>query len=420
MRIRVIDTSDRVVWKNPDGYRIQSNWIDSRHSEYSLIADMITGRYASGVPLSPKSFSDVFSLTRASARWIWNAQGQLVGVQAGQPCFEYDPVTGEALGLYLNGSAVTNVFTNSNFPNGTSDAPVSGGTPTTDTFPAPFNTALAMRNITADTYAYKPYAGFVDGGTYTFSCYVIMDDGGAPVIANGTSDANGDFGVVHVGRSADANEVEIIDRGSGLYQLNTTAAYQAGDNNWSGLIKRPGQSNRGFKFSGYQITNTSSPRHYIPTLGTAVTVAGDSCSLANLPIDYGTPGAIVFEWLDTGHPYNVNNVYLGFSGYRGLYSNPGGWSGDFDNIVTNDGANVISNFDEDFSIIRRSCLAWDSTTMKRSDNGQPVISAPHNGNLGTATAINLMSSSAGYVRRLQFIPSSTMMADSEIIQRATV
>lgn len=93
----------------------------------------------------------------------------------------------------------------------------------------------------------------------------------------------------------------------------------------------------------------------------------------------------------------------------------------YDRLYSSDGdGNVIERLNNDFTSVMRSCLAWDATTMKRSDNGQPVISNTHNGNLGLATAINLMTSSAGYVRRLQFIPSSTMMPESEIIQRATV
>lgn len=295
MIARVIDTSDRIVWKNPDGYRIQSSWVDSRHSVYSLIADMIAGRYASGMPLSLKSFTEVFSLSRTTPRWIWNAQGQLEEVPANQPCFEYDPVSGESLGLYLNGSAVTNLFTNSNFPNGTSDAPVSGGTLTTDTFTAPFNTALAMRNITASTYVYKVYAGPEDGKKYTFSFYIIMDDGGTPVV--GSSSATGDFSVLSFNA---ASVCDIKDCGGGLYRVSTTKTNPPSGGSAFGIVKYIGQSNRGFKFSGYQLTKTPSPRHYIPTLGTAVTCAGDSCSLANLPVGYGTPGAIVMEWLASG------------------------------------------------------------------------------------------------------------------------
>lgn len=381
----------------------------------SFYADYVRQEYykSSG---QPSTFAELHSLSRADPRMCWNAQGQLEEVPANQPCFEYDPVTGEALGLYLNGSAVTNLFTNSNFPNGTSDAPVSGGTLTTDTFPAPFNTALAMRNITADTYAYKTYAGWVDGETYTFSCYVIMDDGGAPVIVNSSSDANADFRIIHAGRFAAENYVEIIHRGSGLYQLNATAAYQAGDNNWSGLTKYTGKSSRGFKFSGFQLTKTASPRHYIPTLGTAVTCAGDSCSLTNLPVGYGTPGAIVFEWLDTGHPYfDGTNAYLKGPSQRFFQTNQPSWVGDNGNLVTHDGSTALATPSVDFSIIRRSCLAWDATTMKRSDNGQPVISVAHNGNLGLATAINIMSSSAGYARFFRYITSgSAILTESKI------
>lgn len=43
-------------------------------------------------------YEDMFTLSAPSPKWVWNAQGQLVEVPAGQPAWDHDPVTGQSLG----------------------------------------------------------------------------------------------------------------------------------------------------------------------------------------------------------------------------------------------------------------------------------------------------------------------------------
>ena len=53
----------------------------------------------------PCDYSDLFTLSAPSPKWVWNAQGQLVEVPAGQPAWDHDPITGEPLGQRVEGAA---------------------------------------------------------------------------------------------------------------------------------------------------------------------------------------------------------------------------------------------------------------------------------------------------------------------------
>tara|TARA_R100000656_G_scaffold15133_4_gene14844 strand:- start:351 stop:1262 length:912 start_codon:yes stop_codon:yes gene_type:complete len=65
--------------------------------------------------LKTVNYDEMFTLSAPSPKWVWNAQGQLVEVPAGQPAWDHDPVTGESLGQRLEGEA-TNLLLNSFAP----------------------------------------------------------------------------------------------------------------------------------------------------------------------------------------------------------------------------------------------------------------------------------------------------------------
>lgn len=58
----------------------------------------------------PCAYSDIFSLSAPSPKWVWNAQGQLVKVPAGQPAWNHDPLTGGPLGQRIESVEDTNLF----------------------------------------------------------------------------------------------------------------------------------------------------------------------------------------------------------------------------------------------------------------------------------------------------------------------
>jgi hypothetical protein len=51
--------------------------------------------------LNSLQFDRVFDLTRTTGRWRFNAQGNLVQVSSGNPAFDFDPVSGQPLGLLV-------------------------------------------------------------------------------------------------------------------------------------------------------------------------------------------------------------------------------------------------------------------------------------------------------------------------------
>lgn len=66
--------------------------------------------------LKTVNYDEMFTLSAPSPKWVWNAQGQLVEVPAGQPAWDHDPVTGEPLGQRIESAEATNLLLNSFAP----------------------------------------------------------------------------------------------------------------------------------------------------------------------------------------------------------------------------------------------------------------------------------------------------------------
>lgn len=77
-----------------------------RGSYSGLDLDFVNRRFRVGGRLVP--FERIISLSAPSPKYIWNSQGQFVEEQAGQPAWDHDPVTGEALGQRIEPSQATN------------------------------------------------------------------------------------------------------------------------------------------------------------------------------------------------------------------------------------------------------------------------------------------------------------------------
>lgn len=162
-----------------------------------------------------------------------------------------------------------NLLTNSEFPKGVTDAPIRGGLLTATTFSGlNNNTGLAFGyDGTTVTYAYK--SGSVNGIQYTFSVYVRMDDGNAPVFGSASAPAaTNDFAIVIGGQTLAPNSFIVQNLGGGLYRVSGNAV--AGTNNNNGIVKYSSNSNRTFKVSGYQLDNAAAATGYQVTTTTAI------------------------------------------------------------------------------------------------------------------------------------------------------
>ena len=117
-------------------------------------------------------------------------------------------------------------------------------------------------------YAYRNDA-LSPGTLYTLSCYVLMDDGEAPVV--GTTTSSGDFTIIIEGNLV-TNPASVVAVGDGIYRISgsLTSRDPVVTHN-CGIIKYTGQSARGFKVSGFQIEAKGYATTLVPTNGAAAT-----------------------------------------------------------------------------------------------------------------------------------------------------
>jgi hypothetical protein len=207
-----------------------------------------------------------------------NSSGFIEVVNANLPRFDYDPATLAPKGLLIE-EARTNLFTNSEFPNGVTDAPVRGGLLTGTTFAGLFgNAGLAFGyDGVTTTFAYK--AGSVTGTTYGMSVFVRMDDGGPPVFGSSTpSNVANSFVFVVGGNLPNPTSFQVTNMGGGLYRVSAAATAGAIPLN-SGVLKYSTNDSRTFKVSGYQLEVGGFATSYIPTTTTSLTRNADAVSM---------------------------------------------------------------------------------------------------------------------------------------------
>ncbi|WP_147239191.1 phage head spike fiber domain-containing protein [Acinetobacter baumannii] len=154
------------------------------------------------------------------------------------------------------------MLTETEFRNGVSDASLRGGAVTATSFEGlQSNTGLAI-GFGSLTYAYKSIT-VNPNVTYTFSTYVRMADGSAPILSSHAVDAAGDFCLVFQGNTVPSNTVNIVDLGGGLYRVSVTKA-AVGSSSYFGVVKYAGNSQRTCSVSGYQLEKSNTLTEYQP------------------------------------------------------------------------------------------------------------------------------------------------------------
>lgn len=165
-----------------------------------------------------------------------------------------------------------NLLTNSEFQNGLSDAPTRGGLISSSTIPG-FSGAIAFGvDGTSASFAYKGYAT-ITGSTYSFSLFVLMDDGLAPSFnsASSTNPAN-DFSLVCNGAAISPLFYSVVGVGGGVYRVRVTTAAIAGVN--FGVAKFGTNSARTFRVTGYQLVAGRDACNYKKTTSAALSTGG--------------------------------------------------------------------------------------------------------------------------------------------------
>ena len=207
--------------------------------------------------------------TRNSAKTVVQ-DGALVTLSANQFGTSYDDVTG--LYGYVPEPAATNLATNSDGAASTyTVSNVVDGT----VVPG-FNNGIAFSSNSVQRYAYKS-CSLSAGVVYAVSVFVVMDDGGAPVVGKTTT--TGDFSLVcdwgHIGQAAIVRKI-----GGSLYRVSSYyTAVTGGGGSACGVIKYIGQSARTFRVTGIQVETGYRATSYIPTTASTASRAADVLSI---------------------------------------------------------------------------------------------------------------------------------------------
>lgn len=200
------------------------------------------------------------AVSRATIATRTNAKGMIETVPSNVARIDYDPVTGECLGL-LTEESRTNDVIQSEFATGLLNG-VYGNVSAT-TFPG-FAGGVSIQYNAAGAYAYKTVTPLVQGTAYSFSFLVLMDDGGDATV--------NDFTVVLSGGAIANPTIKKLGGGLHLVQASGSAG---GANTSYGVVKYPNQSTRGLKVTAYDRQTGTFPTSYIPTTTAAATRAGD-------------------------------------------------------------------------------------------------------------------------------------------------
>lgn len=204
---------------------------------------------------------DVLNMFRGGSL-IYNAEQEVCTrlFSGNTPGFWYDPNDLDAEKLKWR----RNLFTETEFRNGVSDAPLKGGTYSATTFEG-LTQGTGIRidsNPSVGTYIYKSFA-HLPGVQYVFSAYVRMLDGSVPIIGESNIDTNADLCIVAKGGLIYNPNRWIIDLGGGLYRVIGLVPL-SGTSQYFGFVKYSANSTRPVIVSGYQMEIATSASPYQP------------------------------------------------------------------------------------------------------------------------------------------------------------
>ena len=265
-------------------------------------------RVLDGGALTPKSFADIVTFTRASSATHFNSAGTLVTAATDAPRFDYDPVTLQPRGLLIE-EARTNLLTySSEFDNA---AWIKGGsTVVANAVVAPDGTAIAdrltedtststshrvFRSFSAVTNTAHTYSIFLKSDTRTWARVSLFD--GSNTWSAFFNLATGVLGTV-AGTGATA-KIESVGNGWYRCSISATGAFTQVATNLAtadNVIIYTGDGTSGIYIWGAQLEAGAFPTSYIPTVASQVTRAADVASVNTLSPWYNaTEGTLFVE-----------------------------------------------------------------------------------------------------------------------------
>jgi len=251
-----------------------------------------------GLDLSPRAFSDLITFTRASGGGRFSASGQYEWLPANVPRIDYDPVTGECLGLLIEEQRTNLLTYSSDFANAAWVK--SGATIESNALVSPDGTTTAdklVENTAASTHFAQMSLAVVPNKTYVFSvflkqaerryAFVLMAEGATPFTTHASITVDLQDKVVSSTGVAPLT-VDVDDVGDGWVRLSMAATATATSEilrvasnvNSSLSYGYLGDGTSGIYVWGAQLEQASSPSSYIPTTNAQVTRAASSAIIS--------------------------------------------------------------------------------------------------------------------------------------------
>lgn len=291
--------------------------------------------------LQQKPFSDIITFTRASGGGRFNAQGQYEWLPANTPRIDYDPVTGECLGLLIEEQRTNLLTYSSDFANAAWNK--SRSTISADALTAPDGTVSADK-IVEDTSASNTHLcsrtlAITSGNTYTLSVFAKIGERTSIALGMAASGFGVDQRVAFnllsgaITTQAGAPAAKIEYQADGWVRCSITASATASVTtqvfiyliNAAGLVAYTGDGTSGIYIWGAQLEAGSFPISYIPTADAQVTRAADIASVNELSPWYNPEqGTLVARWsliypqAGTTHQHVAVLSDGGFNNYAGI------------------------------------------------------------------------------------------------------
>tara|TARA_B100000929_G_scaffold108179_1_gene85713 strand:+ start:17231 stop:18466 length:1236 start_codon:yes stop_codon:yes gene_type:complete len=375
----------------------------------SLVADFAGGDYrvdSNQGRLNNQGFIDLLQFTRNSTKTAFNRIGRLIEVGVNQPAFEYDPVTGEPLGISIHEQRTNLLLWSGDFTQETYKDSSITITPNYGDSPLGVGTSTRVQFSEPNTVFRKLTTSLLSGETATGSA-LIKGVKGETIKIDGLSNPQpsafitltGDWQYVYFTGVTDSNDSVNLSTYTGVTARDIEVAFM-------------------------QLEKGSFPTPYIPTQGSQETRSYDTCIIEDVDqSDWWNPNECTFiaEFKVDG-VQNQQTILGSEVDQRIIYN--GGGSGE---IGCFDGSTFTSFKTPDVPIEANKnyicAISITPTSVSGCINGNDVITGPHNGRLLDISRLGVgrrLSGSFlnGTIKQVLYIPHA--LPDEKLQQASTL
>jgi hypothetical protein len=379
--------------------------------------------YIWGSQLEQRSSVTAYNATTTSA--ITNYIPQLLTAPINSPRFDFNPTTGESLGLLIEQSS-TNLLTYSqDFSNaawgGFSNTSLTNNIDIALDGTQSAGLVSASSGNSVHTFYRNSAVNFTSGTTYAYSFYV-KSFGVTKVKLTGISTGicpSGYFDLSTVTATANSGStVSITDVGNGWYRCVAIKAAASTGTDLCGIVVGAVSGNDSYTGNGYsgiyiwgaQLEALAFPTSYIPTTSAQVTRAADNASMT---------GTNVSSWYNSAQAtwYSEFNLYQTFATW-GLLGNQVGSNGriiygNSNNVNSYDGTNVGTYINTiSANIFYKVASALTPTLNTNTAQGNIPTTSATNGNLLNTTTLyvgnyqNGANYLNGHIKKISYYPQA--------------